>query len=435
MTIDLAGYFARYKGRPHEKAAVQLLSERMPASLLKPDAEWVELFDAATPDKPVALPLQLQQAHPLAELLKIIREGEGDYESVNRGKAGDTPGGWRGLLTETVADVKAAQAREQVFAVGAYQFIPTTLPMAQTAAKVKDSELFTAATQDRLAVGLLLGGKRPVLRDYLLGKHDRLADAQLDLAKEWASIPKADGRGVYDGDSAGNKATAKVAAIQAALIAGRQALMKAAPKAPAAPKVAKVAKVAKAPAPLIAREPQFYAQWDSTQVGQRSRMCSASSCAMHLKARKPDALKGSNADDDYLKVVQRFGDTTDYNAQIRALQHFGLDARLIKTGDWELVAEQIKRHGGLALGYIHRGPLDALRGAGHWLYGWGLDSTHITVHDPWADMNMVTGQEDGKSGRAKLYSRANFGRRWMVVPDGRGGWRYAPGNGYAIVAD
>ena len=72
MTIDLAGYFARYKGRPHEKAAVQLLSERMPASLLKPDAEWVELFDAATPDKPVALPLQL--VHDTGEVGLVWRE-------------------------------------------------------------------------------------------------------------------------------------------------------------------------------------------------------------------------------------------------------------------------------------------------------------------------------------------------------------------------
>jgi hypothetical protein len=73
-------------------------------------------------------------------------------------------------------------------------------------------------------VALLLGGKRPALRDYLQGKNVTIEAAQLDLAKEWASIPTAEGRGVYDGDSAGNRATAKVAKVQSALKAARAGL-------------------------------------------------------------------------------------------------------------------------------------------------------------------------------------------------------------------
>jgi lysozyme len=51
-----------------------------------------------------------------------------------------------------------------------------------------------------------------------------LEDAQLDLAKEWASLPMASGRGFYDGDSAGNKASATVQEVQRALKQARSSL-------------------------------------------------------------------------------------------------------------------------------------------------------------------------------------------------------------------
>ena len=54
---------------------------------------------------------------------------------------------------------------------------------------------------------------------------------------------------------------------------------------------------------------------------QRDRTCFSSSCAMLLEAIKPGTLKGANGDDQYLAVVQRFGDTTDAKAQLRALAH------------------------------------------------------------------------------------------------------------------
>jgi hypothetical protein len=86
------------------------------------------------------------------------------------------------------------------------------------------SDLFNPEGQDMLAVALLLGGKRPKLRDYLQGGEVTLEEAQLELAKEWASIPMANGKGFYDGDSAGNRASAKVAEVQRALKQARESL-------------------------------------------------------------------------------------------------------------------------------------------------------------------------------------------------------------------
>jgi hypothetical protein len=159
----------------------------------------------------------------LMPLLDLIAQGEGNYNSINRGRAGDTPGGRPGLDRMTIAQVMELQ-RGGVFAVGRYQFIPETLKIAARDAGVAPSDMFNPEGQDMLATALLLGGKRPLLRDYLLGKDVPLETAQLELAKEWASIPMANGRGFYDGDSAGNRASAKVAEVQRALRQARESL-------------------------------------------------------------------------------------------------------------------------------------------------------------------------------------------------------------------
>jgi hypothetical protein len=204
---------------PHQLAALQALDEALTDEQrqLFTDA-WRAQGSPAAP-APAANPYAA-----LRPLLDVIAEGEGDYTSANRGHAGDMPGGWPELDRLTIREVQALQQRGELFAVGRYQFIPETLRMAVAAAGFLPSDVFTPETQDWLAVALLLGGKRPALRDYLQGEAVTIEAAQLELAKEWASIPKADGRGVYDGDSAGNRATGDVARVQAALEAARRGL-------------------------------------------------------------------------------------------------------------------------------------------------------------------------------------------------------------------
>ena len=53
---------------------------------------------------------------------------------------------------------------------------------------------------------------------------------------------------------------------------------------------------------------QYYVQTDSRIPGQAYRMCFSSTCAMAVKYLRPDALKGSNADDTYLHTLRRYGD-------------------------------------------------------------------------------------------------------------------------------
>lgn len=178
-----------------------------------------------------------------------------------------------------------------------------------------------------------------------------------------------------------------------------------------------------------------YSQRDSAQLSQRDRTCFSSSCAMLLEAVRPGTLQGANGDDQYLAVVQRFGDTTDGEAQLKALAHFGVTARLVKTADFQLMEQQINRGIPVPCGYIHRGPVDRPTGSGHWLIVYGHTPTHVVVNDPWGEPDLIHGTTLNANGMGLRFSRLNFGKRWMVEPIGGGAYRYAPGKGWAVVVD
>ncbi|MFN6337929.1 MAG: glycoside hydrolase family protein, partial [Cyanobacteriota bacterium] len=183
------------------------------------------------------------------------------------------------------------------------------------------------------------------------------------------------------------------------------------------------------PNPLVG-VPRFQ-QRDSAQLAQRDRTCFSSSCAMLLEAIKPGTLQGANGDDQYLAVVQRFGDTTDANAQLQALAHFGVTARLVQNADFQLIEQQINRGIPIPCGYIHRGPVDRPTGSGHWLIVIGHTPSQVVVNDPWGEPDLIHGTTLNANGMGLRFSRLNFGKRWMVEPIGGGAYRYAPGKGWA----
>ena len=179
----------------------------------------------------------------------------------------------------------------------------------------------------------------------------------------------------------------------------------------------------------------YFQQRDCAQRSQRDRTCFSSSCAMLLEALKPGTLPGANGDDAYLAVVQRYGDTTDAGAQLQALAHYGITARLVQDADFQLIEEQIARGIPVPCGYIHRGPVDRPTGSGHWLVVVGHTPTHLVVNDPWGEPDLLSGATLNACGMGLRFSRQNFGRRWMVEPIGGGAYRYAPGKGWAVVVD
>jgi hypothetical protein len=151
----------------------------------------------------------------------------------------------------------------------------------------------------------------------------------------------------------------------------------------------------------------LFQQRDSAQLSQRDRTCFSSSCAMLLEALKPGTLPGAKGDDHYLAVVQRYGDTTDANAQLQALAHYGVTARLVQTADFELIEEQIAHGIPMPCGTIHRGPVDRPTGTGSWLIVIGYTPSYLVVNDPWGEPDLLSGATLNPNGKGLRFSRQN----------------------------
>lgn len=173
----------------------------------------------------------------------------------------------------------------------------------------------------------------------------------------------------------------------------------------------------------------YYYQGDSDVAGQAWRMCFSSSCAMLLETLKPGTLAGGNGDDQYLRRVQQYGDTTDPTAQLAALRHCGVRARYSQALDWDDVDRQLEAGIPVPIGILHHGPVTAPTGGGHWILVVGRDAKResVLVHDPAGELDLVAGSYPSYgAGRYVTYSRRNLGRRWMVE---------GPGTGWGILAE
>jgi GH24 family phage-related lysozyme (muramidase) len=202
---------------------------------------------------------------------------------------------------------------------------------------------------------------------------------------------------------------------------------------PAAPPPA-----APAPKPVVAFANPLqvypYRQLDSG-TDQGRRMCFSSSNAMLTEELRPGSLKGVNGDDQFLRTVQRFGDTTDVQVQLRALKEYGIDARFSQAANFSTIESQIRRGVPVPLGYVHRGPIERPTGAGHWLIGIGFTDKQLIVHEPLGTPDLRTGATLNTNGTSIRLDRELFARRWMVEPIGGGAFRYAPNKGWAIIAE
>ena len=142
----------------------------------------------------------------------LIASGEGDYQSFNRGVAGDSVGEKIDFSQMTVAEVMQRQSLPQgnpnrIFTVGKYQAIPETFAEAVQKLGIPADTKVTPALQEYIFSEYLLKDKRPDIRDYITGKTDNLKAAQKAGALEWASVADPDtGLSAY-GNVGNNKAS------------------------------------------------------------------------------------------------------------------------------------------------------------------------------------------------------------------------------------
>jgi len=153
-----------------------------------------------------------------------------------------------------------------------------------------------------------------------------------------------------------------------------------------------------------------------------SRTCFSSSCAMLLKFLKPNSIKG---DDDYLRTVFSHGDSTDSNAQLSALKHYGVEAKFVTNGSRDLIKKQIDAGKPVPVGFLHHGSVQDPQGGGHWICIVGYDVNGYWVNDPWGDCDLINGTYPTTNGSKLHYSYKNFEPRWLVE---------GPKSGWCIVA-
>lgn len=162
----------------------------------------------------------------------------------------------------------------------------------------------------------------------------------------------------------------------------------------------------------------YFSQRDNKKEPMRT--CFSSSCAMLLASLDPDAIEG---DDEYINEVYKYGDSTEASAQIAALKHFGADAKFVQNADWALVESQLQKGIPVPMGVLHKGPVSNPVGGGHWVCCVGItaDKTKLWVHDPFGEMDLVSGGYVSTDGKYRLYSKKNLGPRFLVE-GAKSGW-------------
>ena len=179
----------------------------------------------------------------------------------------------------------------------------------------------------------------------------------------------------------------------------------------------------------VLKVPQYYLQTDSaTKHGDR--MCFSSTVAMAIKYLRPTALSGANADDDYLKTVLKFGDTTESTSHIRAASAYLVKATFYRNGTRSVLEKELEAGYPVACGILHHGPAHAPGGGGHWMLVIGLTDTHVICHDPYGEMDNANGgyPQPGKGGKEVAYTWKNWSKRWMIEGNGSGWYMTFRGN-------
>lgn len=178
------------------------------------------------------------------------------------------------------------------------------------------------------------------------------------------------------------------------------------------------------PTSLLQLPVPYHYQLDS-ETGQGPRMCFSSTNAMLVEALRPGLLRGTQEDDVFLQVVERFGDTTSAEAQVAALKWCGVAASFRQDGTSAKALELLQAGVPVPVGVLHKGPWKNPTGGGHWmlLVGADLQRRQWIAHDPFGQMDLANGgylDTSPTAGRYVRYAMDLLNARWMVNGEGDG---------------
>jgi hypothetical protein len=167
----------------------------------------------------------------------------------------------------------------------------------------------------------------------------------------------------------------------------------------------------------------WFSQLNPSDGPEGPRQCQTSSIAMCLSYL---GVAGIRDDTDYLRVVQRHGDTIFQATHQAALAELGVRARFTKNCSASEVQAEIRAGLPVAMGILHHGPVGAPSGGGHWIAAYGFDASSWVVNDPYGDLDLINGRwlrVGGTAGRGLRYSYRNLGPRWEANGP-RTGWTW-----------
>ncbi len=122
-----------------------------------------------------------------------------------------------------------------------------------------------------------------------------------------------------------------------------------------------------------------------------------------------------SSDDDYNKIREKYGDTTEPQSHLDALKSLGLKGSYLQDGDKGLLTTLIDLGKPVAVGWLHKGHILAPSGFGHWSVVVGYTDHHTVHHDPNGEVRLVTGGYTQNTNGEKLYySWKNWLPRWEV---------------------
>lgn len=172
-------------------------------------------------------------------------------------------------------------------------------------------------------------------------------------------------------------------------------------------------------APLPA-SPQFpldvaYFYQRDSKTGHGERSCQSSAIAMAVEYIDPDLIYD---DDEYLKIVLKYGDTVSQIAQKKALDSLGVKNQFRMNASEPDLISLLSKGYPVPVGILHKGSLRAPSGGGHWITLIGYNTTHFYVHDPFGELDLINGgypKAGPTDGKCVLYTRANLMKRWLIA--------------------
>lgn len=164
--------------------------------------------------------------------------------------------------------------------------------------------------------------------------------------------------------------------------------------------------------------PYFYQQ-DNGSEGWRQ--CQTSTIAMCLRYLD---VPGIQDDVDYLKIVNKYGDTTHREPHFKALSELGVQAKFTLSADEHDVKNEIKKGIPVVAGILHHGAYTSPVGGGHFVVITGYGKDYWLVQDPYGSLNLVDGgwaKRGAVDGKNIKYPFKYFNPRFFVG-GGANGW-------------